>query len=177
MSLSGGNTSSFTDRLTCSSGLRTNGSGGFSDLLYSPSARRRSSMEGEETATGSCNVQGNTHRKKCMQTQALTGTAHIRTVPAPFVFRGGTTLEVVPPRTRTSRQTVQTQTWAVPVVARVRMRLFLWLWASRSQLFPASSTVCVSVACMSVSMSRISAHGRLELTDQKRGWLLTWRSH
>ncbi len=67
------------------------------------------------------------HRKKCTQTRVPTGTPHVCacTVCPPIRVRGGTTLEVVPPRTQTDGMTARTQTWAAPVEAYTRLHIFL----------------------------------------------------
>ncbi len=56
------------------------------------------------------------------------GPAHIctLTIHSPVRVRGGTTLEVVPPRTRTGGWTARTKTWAVPIKARVQVHNFLY---------------------------------------------------
>ncbi len=66
-------------------------------------------------------TQENTAREQ----EPTMGTAHICTHAVRLLVRvrGGTTLEVVPPRTQTGGWTARVQTWAVPFGAHVRIIL------------------------------------------------------
>ncbi len=66
-------------------------------------------------------------QEKAHANTAPMGTAHVctRAVHLPVRVCGGTTLEVVPPRTQMGRQMAQTRTWVVPVRAHVHVCFFL----------------------------------------------------